>query len=89
MSESRMEIDKWSKAKRWVNNEGHLHRVGAPAVEHEDGTVFWWHNGNLHREDGPAAEWKDGHKEWWYNDNRIDCTTQEEFERLIKLELFW
>ena len=45
--------------------------------------------GKRHRIDGPACEWINGTKEWWFEDKRIDCNSQEEFERLIKMKLFW
>jgi hypothetical protein len=43
----------------------------------------------LHRLDGSAIEYYYGHKEWWFKGEYIDCTSQEEFERIIKLKLFW
>lgn len=44
---------------------------------------------DLHRENGPAVEYFDGRKEWWYNNEKINCQTQEEFERLMKMRAFW
>jgi hypothetical protein len=64
------------------------HREDGPAIE-EDGTKYWYKHGKLHRADGPATEWVDGFKEWWYNGERIKCFTQEEFEKIIKLRIFW
>ena len=49
------------------NGRGHLHREGGPAVEHKDGSKFWYRDGHLHREDGPAIDRVDGVKEWWLN----------------------
>lgn len=43
----------------------------------------------LHREDGPVVEYADGNKEWWYQGKFITDKSQEEFERLLKLKLFW
>jgi hypothetical protein len=43
----------------------------------------------LHREDGPAVEYFSGDKEWWINGERLNCTSQEEFEKLMKLRVFW
>jgi hypothetical protein len=45
--------------------------------------------GQLHNETGPAIIWNDGLQEWWYNGERIYCSSQEEFERKIKLKVFW
>jgi hypothetical protein len=71
----------------WLN--GKLHRIGGPAIEYFDGTKYWIQNGKFHRLDGPAVEWSYEHKEWYYEDKNIDCKSQEEFERIIKLKLFW
>jgi hypothetical protein len=43
----------------------------------------------FHRKDGPAVEFTNGEKHWYYNGERINCRTQEEFEKkTIKLRLF-
>ena len=52
------------------------------------GTIYS-KNGKLHRIDGPAVEHSDGVKEWYYEDKEIECSSQEEFERIINLQLFW
>jgi len=46
-------------------------------------------NGELHREDGPAIEYPNGSKSWYYHGKYIDCYSQEELERLIKLKVLW
>jgi hypothetical protein len=66
-----------------------LHRIAGPAIEYYDRTKFWYQNGLLHRIEGPAQEWANGSKSWWFEDKYIDCKSQEEFERYIKLKLFW
>ena len=71
----------------WIN--GQLHRQDGPAIENADGSKSWFINGYLHREDGPAVEDVDGYKEWWVNDEQINCSSQEEFEKIMKLRLFW
>lgn len=78
----------------WLN--GKKHRINGPAVEIENTrngdkyiTKFWYFNGQHHREDGPAIEYYDGHKDWYYKDKFIDCSSQEEFEKLLKLKAFW
>jgi hypothetical protein len=65
----------------------------------EWGNNYWWLNGKLHRTDGPAvtiivlAPGLDDIVgvtfEWWVDGVKLDCTTQEEFLRLIKLRAFW
>jgi hypothetical protein len=74
--------------KEWWYN-GLRHRIDGPAIEYIDGYKEWYQNGLLHRIDGPAVEWEDGDKCWYYEDKYIDCNSQEEFERYIKLKLFW
>jgi len=61
------------------------HREDGPAIEQDDGYKEWWINHQRHRLDGPAVEFANGSKEWWYKDKQINCSSQEEFERLIKL----
>ena len=43
------------------------HRTNGPAVEHDNGSKFWYQYGKLHRTDGPSAEWCDGTKIWHRN----------------------
>lgn len=73
----------------YVDDQGRPHRENGPAVIDGLGAKFWYIHGNKHREDGPAIEWEDGDKWWYLNDKRIKCSSQEEFELLLKLELFW
>ena len=64
------------------------HRVNGPCAEFKDGVKYWCFNGVFHRVDGPAIEERND-KVWYYQGKKIDCSTQEEFERLIKLRLLW
>lgn len=73
---------------RWFYN-GKKHRTDGPAVTHVDGTTEWWIDGVRHRLEGPAVEYSQGGGKWFYNGKRVDCSSQEEFERLIKLRVFW
>ena len=57
-------------------------------VIHSNGTKAWYNLGKRHREDGPAVEYADGNKDWFYHGVHVDCSSQEEFERLIKLKVF-
>ncbi len=74
--------------KFWYLNEK-LHREDGPAVEYASGAKYWFINGQRHREDGPAAEFSDGSKSWWYHGKRIDCSSNEEFLRIVKMRAFW
>jgi hypothetical protein len=68
---------------------GELHREDGPAVEHPNGAKEWCWHGQCHREDGPACEWSDGTKSWYYHGQEINCQSNEEFLKLIKLKAFW
>jgi len=68
---------------------GQYHRETGPAIEYIDGSKSWYHYDKLHRLDGPATEYADGRKEWWFYGKYINCSSQEEFERLIKLRALW
>ena len=74
--------------KFWYKN-GRLHREDGPAVEYPNGYKEWYFEGEWHRLDGPAIETSDGHKEWYYQGKHIECSSQEEFEKIIKLKAFW
>jgi hypothetical protein len=46
----------------------------------------------LHNLYGPARIWSDDRidkLEWWLYGDRICCSSQEEFEQLMKLKAFW
>ena len=58
-------------------------------VEKDEYGIYYLLDYKFHRLDGPAIKYNDGEKEWYYEDNFIDCNSQEEFERYIKLKLFW
>ena len=53
------------------------------------GTIRWYQDNNLHRLDGPALEWSNGDKSWFYKGKYISCSSQQEFEKIIKLKAFW
>lgn len=74
--------------KYWYRNNK-IHRIDGPAIEYKNGSKKWYLNGKCHRLDGPAIEYADGYKEWYIEGELIDCKSQEEFDRLIKLKAFW
>jgi hypothetical protein len=44
----------------------------------------------MHNEDGPVITYFDGsNKEWYWHNKKIDCNTQEEFEKMLKMKAFW
>ena len=65
------------------------HRIDGPAYIAGNGDKTYCINGLLHRKDGPARDFVSGQKEWWVEGEYIDCKSQEEFERILKLKLFW
>jgi hypothetical protein len=68
---------------------GQFHRQDGPAIEYINGNKVWYWHGHYHREDGPAIEYADGTKYWFYHDQKMDCQSNEEFLRMIKLKAFW
>jgi len=86
-SQSICEIDKYGTKRWYLNNQ--LHREDGPAVEYYTGDKAWYLYGQLHRIDGPATEWFNGYKSWYFRGKLIGVSSQEEFERLIKLKALW
>jgi hypothetical protein len=68
---------------------GIAHREGGPAIYYSlwDKKLYFV-NGKLHRLDGPAIEYRNNNNAWFYKGYEIDCTSQKEFERKIKLLAF-
>jgi hypothetical protein len=69
---------------------------GGELDEYANGMKHWYLNGYTHREDGPAVDhppsvdWPNGIKQWWLNGKLLrNCTSQEQFERIMKLQAFW
>jgi len=81
-------IEYINAAKSWYI-DGKLNRVDGPAREFVNGDKVWYYQGKLHRIDGPAVEGTNSIKYWYYQGQQINCKTQQEFEKLIKLRLFW
>jgi len=80
----------------WYRN-GLEHREDGPAYEGCLGTRKWFLNGKQHRIDGPAVHYvnragiatREDLEEYWIYGQKIDCKTQEEFERIVKLISFF
>lgn len=56
------------------------------------GIDYHYENDQLHKLDGPAIiEYYDGgiRNIWCFKGERLTCTNQQEFERIIKLKVFW
>jgi hypothetical protein len=82
------QIEEYKSGNKLWHLNGKLHREDGPAIEYTNGDKYWYLNGKLHREDGPAVEYHD-YKEWYINDELVECNSQEEFKRLMKLRAFW
>lgn len=52
--------------------------------------TFWYllNTTLLHRKDGPAVEYN-GAEEWYWYGEKIPVSSQEEFERYLRLKAFW
>ena len=70
--------------KVWYIN-GECHREDGPAVEYINGDKEWFVHGKFHRKNGPAVDYANGYKRWYYHGQKIDCQSQDDFERLIEL----
>jgi hypothetical protein len=85
----------WYDNRDNYENESSLHRINGPATinMYSNGYHAWYFHGEFHRLDGPARYWIEGRhkgiKEWYYQGNYIDCHTQKEFEKIIKLRVLW
>lgn len=60
-----------------------------PAIEFDDGEKRWYQYGKLHRQKGPAIIVANGRSYWFLDGIEVDCKTQEEFEKLMRLKAFW
>jgi len=86
-----IELKQYGEDTFYHYKNGLLHREDdLPAIEGPNGYKEWYMNGKLHREKGKAFECVlEFDYEWYYKGIGVPCNTQEEFERLIRLSLFW
>lgn len=73
----------------WLLNGSYHRDDDLPAYEDIYGMKIWYQYGKLHRTTGPAIELANGLHFWHLNGEIIDCKTQEEFERLMRMKAFW
>lgn len=66
--------------KMWKNKEGKLHRVGGPAIIHNNGTKIWYYRGQRHRISGPAVTTRLGGEEYWIYGRQI---SKNQWERAV------
>jgi hypothetical protein len=80
----------WNDGDKYWYQHGQLHRENdLPAYIIIGGNKYWYQHGKYHRTAGPAIECADGNKSWYLNGELLDCKTQSEFERLMRLKAFW
>lgn len=79
--------ERWQRLVHYVNSS--FHNEKSPAFIWKEGTRCWSQNNEFHRLDGPAIEYTNGYKEWYCQDKYIHCSSQKDFERIIKLRLLW
>jgi len=78
-------LETWNGGHTWYDNKNNIRKIHY----YNENTVFYYdENRKLHRADGPAAECFDV-KKWFYHGECIECNSQEELERILKLKAFW
>ena len=81
-------VEWYHGTKEWYKDDK-FHREDGPAVEDVNGNKWWYKEGLRHRLDGPAIEYINGTKLYFYLDKQIECNSNEEYFKLLKLKAFW
>lgn len=68
---------------------GMRHREKGPAVIYPDGLKIWYRCNLIHSEISAALEHPNGEKLWVLNGQELGASSQEEFEKWMKLKAFW
>jgi hypothetical protein len=67
----------------WIIEGGKSYNVSVKP----NGDKFYYLNNKLHRELGPAIELKEsGSKAWYFQGEKVACSSQKEFEKVIGLK---
>lgn len=74
------------RRKEWFI-KGARHRADGPAIKDHQGQ-FWYTEGKCHRLEGPALMYNNNYSAWYYKGQKIECKSQEEFNKKIKLLAF-
>ena len=85
-------VDKHGDIHYYKKGTNIIHRAKSPAAIYIIGSKFWIQNDKYHRLAGPAHEYSDGRKYWFYKGKWVDCSSQEEFDKFIRLQslkAFW
>lgn len=51
--------------------------------------AYYNSDGYYHRISVPAIEYHNGNKEWFIDGIRVDCNSQEDFKKMLKIKAFW
>jgi hypothetical protein len=78
-----LQIDK-DGTRRWHINHRYYHCEDGPAIEHPNGSQYWYLNGSCHRVDGPAIIHSNGNKYWCLNGK--EYSSKEEWFRKLTPE---
>lgn len=88
MTQDKIRVDINFAGDKYYYKNNELHREDGPAIDCVNGFQAWFLEGVRHREDGPAVIFDDN-KFWYFRGKPIDCESQEEFDKAIRLRLFW
>jgi len=66
---------------KWKDKNGNVRKQ-----TFNDCKYYYGSNGKRHREDGPAIEYNNGDREYYLDGIKY---SEEEYEKAIKLKLFW
>lgn len=65
-------------------------------IIYDDGAQAWFYQDLYHRLNGPAViemiminQKLQVNCKWYYYGTEINCSSQEEFEKILKLKIFW
>lgn len=79
--------------RKYFNDNGMVHRLDGPAIEHANGHKEWWVNGKRHRLDGSAIETVNGEGKYYIDGNyclpKNFKSEKELFIRKQALKAFW
>jgi len=88
MSEEALKLDPSCSAAnsyaRWLDIDGNIRKERFYVLGI---TLYYDEEHKLHRLDGPADE-SASYSGWYYHGEQFDCSTQQEFERILKLKAF-
>lgn len=90
MEEVEIHISNAKTIRYYLKGTNSYHREDGPAIEYANGVKYYYQYDRLHREDGPAVENPSlGYEIYYFRGKKIDCSSTEEFLKIIKLKAFW